>query len=155
MAQEIERKFLVIGEFKKEAYQSNRIVQGFLSSNPERTVRIRIKGEKGFITIKGISNTSGTSRFEWEKEIALNEAEELLKLCETGIINKTRYLVKSGNHTFEVDEFYGENQGLVVAEIELSTENELFKKPVWLGNEVTGDKKYYNSTLSKKPFKTW
>lgn len=155
MANEIERKFLVRGEFKNLASKETRIVQGYLSSIPERTVRVRIKGDKGFITIKGIGNTSGATRYEWEKEIPTDEVEELLKICEPGVIDKTRYLVKVGNHTFEVDEFYGENQGLTVAEIELSSESEDFVKPEWLGDEVTGDTKYYNSMLMKNPFTKW
>ena len=155
MANEIERKFLVKGEFKNLASKETRIVQGYLSSIPERTVRVRIKGDKGFITIKGIGNTSGASRYEWEKEIPTSEVEELLKICEPGVIDKTRYLVKVDNHTFEVDEFYGENQGLTVAEIELSSESEAFVKPEWLGDEVTGDTKYYNSMLMKNPFTKW
>lgn len=155
MANEVERKFLIKGEFKNLASKETRIVQGYLSSVPERTVRVRIKGDKGFITIKGIGNTSGASRYEWEKEIPTNEVEELLKICEPGVIDKTRYLVKVGNHTFEVDEFYGENQGLTVAEIELSSESEAFVKPEWLGDEVTGDTKYYNSMLMKNPYTKW
>ena len=155
MANEIERKFLVKGEFKNLASKETRIVQGYLSSVPERTVRVRIKGDKGFITIKGIGNTSGATRYEWEKEIPTKEVEELLKICEPGVIDKNRYLVKVGNHTFEVDEFYGENKGLTVAEIELSSESEVFDKPTWLGDEVTGDTKYYNSMLMKNPFTKW
>ncbi|MBK7630509.1 MAG: CYTH domain-containing protein [Ignavibacteriales bacterium] len=155
MANEIERKFLVKGEFKNLASKETRIVQGYLSSVPERTVRVRIKGDKGFITIKGIGSASGATRYEWEKEIPTNEVEELLKICEAGVIDKTRYLVKVGNHTFEVDEFYGENKGLVVAEIELVSESEAFEKPTWLGDEVTGNTKYYNSMLMKNPFTKW
>ncbi len=155
MAQEIERKFLVKADFKKDASKETRITQGYLSSVPERTVRVRIKGDKGFITIKGIGSASGASRFEWEKEIPVAEVESLLQICEPGVIDKTRYLVKSGNHTFEVDEFYGENQGLVVAEIELQAEDESFVKPAWLGQEVTGDARYYNSMLMKNPFTKW
>lgn len=154
--QEIERKFLVKNEdFKSEAFRSNRIVQGFLSTHPERTVRVRIYGEKGFLTIKGLSNQSGTTRFEWEKEISLEEAEELMKLCEPGIIDKIRYEVKNGKHIVEIDEFFGDNQGLIVAEIELKSENESFEKPSWLGEEVTGQEKYYNSQLSKNPYQNW
>lgn len=152
MAQEIERKFLVNGDFKSVATKATRITQGYLSSVPERTVRVRIKGDKGFITIKGVGSSSGASRYEWEKEIPIAEVEELLQLCEAGVIDKTRFLVKAGKHTFEVDEFYGENEGLVVAEVELSSEDENFEKPSWLGNEVTGDVKYYNSMLMKNPF---
>jgi len=153
---EIERKFLVTSDaFKREAFAQNRIKQGYLSSVPERTVRVRIKGEKGFLTIKGISNESGLSRFEWEKEILIDEAEKLLLLCEDGVIDKTRFEVKSGNHTVEIDEFYGENEGLIMAEIELKSETESFEKPIWLGEEVTNDKRYYNAYLSNNPFKNW
>lgn len=156
MAQEIERKFLVKSEaFKSEAVQETRITQGYLSSIPERTVRVRVKGDKGFMTIKGIGNESGASRYEWEKEISVDEVNDLLKICEPGVIDKTRYNVKSGEHTFEVDEFYGDNQGLTVAEVELSSEAESFRKPEWLGEEVTGDVKYYNSMLMKNPYKNW
>lgn len=155
MAQEIERKFLVKGDFKNLAVKSTRIIQGYLSSVPERTVRVRVKGDKGFITIKGIGSTSGASRFEWEKEISTNEANELLAICEPGVIDKTRFLVKAGPHTFEVDEFYGENEGLTVAEVELSSEGESFERPEWLGEEVTGDARYYNSMLMKNPYTKW
>jgi adenylate cyclase len=155
MGKEIERKFLVIGEFKQFASKNTRIIQGYLSSIPERTVRVRVKGDKGFLTIKGIGNDSGASRFEWEKEIPTSEAEDLMKICEPGVIDKTRFLVVAGSHTFEVDEFYGENKGLTLAEIELNSEEEAFEKPVWLGDEVTGDVKYYNSMLMKNPFTKW
>jgi len=153
---EIERKFLVSSEaFKKEAQKKTRIVQGFLNTHPERTVRIRIKGAQAFITVKGISDKAGVSRFEWEREISTTEAEALLKLCEPGMIEKIRYEVSVGEHIFEVDEFFGNNEGLVVAEVELSEVNEIFTKPDWLGNEVTGITKYYNSQLSKHPFSSW
>ena len=153
---EIERKFLVTSDaFKKEAFAKNQIAQGYLNSNPERTIRVRIKGEKGFLTIKGKGNTSGMSRFEWEKEIPVEEAKKLLRLCENGVIDKTRFEVKAGNHIIEIDEFYGNNQGLVMAEIELKAENESFEKPLWLGKEVTGDERYYNAFLSQNPFANW
>ena len=155
MALEIERKFLVKGNFKTESHVSTRVTQGYLSSSPERTVRVRIKGEKGFITIKGKGNASGTSRYEWEKEIPVEEARELLQLCEPGIIDKTRYLIRHEGHLFEVDEFHGENDGLVIAEIELKNENEQFSRPAWLGEEVTGDRKYYNAMLSRNPYVNW
>lgn len=155
MAQEIERKFLVAGDFKQAAGNAVRITQGYLSSVPERIVRVRVKGEKGFITVKGIGNDTGASRFEWEKEIPVEDVKELLKICEPGVIDKTRYLVDCGAHTFEVDEFYGDNEGLTVAEVELSDPNEAFGKPSWLGEEVTGDKRYYNSFLSGHPYRTW
>ena len=156
MPQEIERKFLVTSTaFKTEAFKVTRIIQGYLSSVPQRTVRIRIKADKGFITIKGEANTSGTSRHEWEKEITAAEATELLQLCEPGIIDKTRFEVKVAKHSFEVDEFYGDNAGLIVAEIELQNEDEVFEKPAWLGEEVTGIDKYYNALLKKYPFNTW
>ena len=155
MALEIERKFLVNGDYKSNAKKETRIIQGYLSSVPERTVRVRIKGDKGFITIKGIGSASGASRYEWEKEIPVSEVKELLELCEPGAIDKTRYLVDAGKHTFEIDEFYGDNEGLTVAEVELSDENEDFIKPGWLGEEVTGDAKYFNSMLMKNPYKNW
>ncbi|WP_445711819.1 CYTH domain-containing protein [Flavobacterium sp.] len=153
---EIERKFLVKSNaFLKDAIKSNRIVQGYLSSNPERTVRIRIKGSYGYLTIKGMSNTSGMSRMEWEKEISIEDAEELLLLCEKGTIDKIRHEVIVGTHVFEVDVFNLENEGLIIAEVELSSEDEKFEKPKWLGDEVTQDKRYYNSYLSKNPYKNW
>ncbi|MDO4163180.1 MAG: CYTH domain-containing protein [Bacteroides sp.] len=156
MPQEIERKFLVTGDgYKAQAYGQSRIVQGYISSARGRTVRVRIRDDKGYLTIKGPSNASGTSRYEWEKELPQFEAEDLMKLCEPGIIDKIRYLVRSGRHTFEVDEFHGENEGLVVAEVELAAEDEPFCKPDFVGQEVTGDVRYYNSQLMKRPFTTW
>ena len=155
MAKEIERKFLVKGDFKPEAFKATRITQGYLSSVPERTVRVRVKGDKGFITIKGIGNASGASRYEWEKEIPVEEVKELLLICEPGVIDTTRYLVTAGEYTFDVDEFYGDHAGLTVAEVELPDENAPFERPAWLGEEVTGDARYYNSMLMKNPFKTW
>jgi len=153
---EIERKFLVTSEaFKKDAYKQTLIVQGFLNTHPERTVRVRIKGDQGFLTVKGISNKAGTMRTEWETAISVADAQALLLLCEPGIIDKTRYEVKAGNHIFEVDVFSGDNKGLIVAEVELKSENEEFLKPLWLGKEVTGDLRYYNSQLSQNPFKNW
>lgn len=155
MAIEIERKFLVCGDFKQHAKKSLRIIQGYLNSDPHRTVRVRVKGGQGFITVKGMGSESGASRFEWEKEIPLSEALELIRICESGVIDKTRYLIDAGKHTYEVDEFYGDNEGLILAEVELSAEDEAFEKPEWLGKEVTGDSKYYNSMLVRKPFKAW
>ena len=153
---EIERKFLVkTNSFKTEAYNQYHIKQGFLNSNPERTVRVRLKKNKGVLTVKGKSTTDGLSRFEWEKDISKIDAEALLQLCEKGIIDKIRYEIKAGDHTFEVDEFFGDNEGLIVAEIELNFETETFDKPDWLGDEVTGDIKYYNSNLSNIPYKNW
>lgn len=154
--QEIERKFLVHSNaYKSEASKSKRISQGFLNSHKERTVRVRIIDEKGFLTIKGKSSESGLSRFEWETEIPCEEAKTLLKLCEPRRIEKTRYYINVGQHIFEVDEFYGDNQGLIVAEIELAKEEEAFEKPNWLGQEVTGEVKYYNSMLSTHPYQSW
>ena len=153
---EIERKFLVTStEFLSESIRSNRIVQGYLNSNPERTVRIRIKGTQGFITIKGKGNESGTTRFEWEKEIEVTEAEQLLLLCEDGVIDKVRHEIPFGKHLYEVDVFEGDNKGLIIAEIELEDENESFEKPNWLGAEVTGDDRYYNASLSISSYKNW
>ncbi|NCT10109.1 MAG: CYTH domain-containing protein [Flavobacteriia bacterium] len=156
MSVEIERKFLVKNDdFKKVSFQQKTLKQGYLNSDKNRTVRIRISDNQAFITVKGISNDAGTIRFEWEKEIDIKEATEMLSLCEPTIIDKTRFLVKNGTHIFEIDEFYGENKGLIVAEIELNSEDESFEKPTWLGKEVTGIKKYYNANLSKFPFCDW
>ncbi len=148
MAKEIERKFLVNGDFKPGAVRKMSITQAYLCSEPGRTVRVRIRDDKAFLTIKGKSSASGASRFEWEKEIPVKEAKDLLKLCEPGIIEKTRYIVpEAGGLQFEVDEFYGTNAGLLLAEIELPAEDHPFTKPGWLGKEVTGDPRYYNSSL--------
>jgi adenylate cyclase len=153
---EIERKFLVTSDaFIAQAFAKNQIAQGYLNSHPERTVRVRIKGESGFLTIKGKGDASGTTRFEWETEISLMEARPLLALCEKGVIQKTRYEVLLGKHTFEVDVFAGENEGLIIAEIELSAADEVFEKPDWLGTEVTNDARYYNAYLSQNPYKAW
>ena len=153
---EIERKFLVISDgYKENALRKTRITQGFLNTHKERTVRVRLKAEKGYLTVKGLSSKNGLTRFEWEKEIPKTEAESLLELCELGIIDKMRYEVKVKNHIFEIDEFFGDNKGLVIAEVELESEHETIEKPNWLGEEVTGNIKYYNSQLSKQPFKTW
>lgn len=153
---EIERKYLVNSDDFKDSFSAkHEIAQGYLSSVAERTVRVRIKGEKGFITIKGIGNETGASRFEWEKEIPVNEAKELLKLCEKGVIEKTRYDVNYENHLIEIDVFHGENDGLIIAEIELEDETETVQKPNWLGEEVTNDKRYYNSYISNNSFKNW
>lgn len=156
MAQEIERKFLVKDDsYKALAYHSSRIAQGYICSMRGRTVRVRIRDDKGYLTIKGPSDANGLGRYEWEKEIPLHEAHELMKLCEPGMIDKTRYLVRSGNHIFEVDEFYGENEGLTLAEVELSSVDEAYEKPDFIDKEVTGDVKYYNSFLMKHPFSKW
>ena len=153
---EIERKFLVLNDsFKNEIRNKIRITQQYLSSIPERSVRVRIKGAEAYITIKGLGNDSGIARFEWEKEISVDDAKDLFTLCEPGVIDKTRYIVKNGQHVFEVDVFYGENKGLIIAEIELSSEKESFDRPNWLGDEVTGDVKYFNSMLIKNPFSNW
>ena len=154
--QEIERKFLVKNDaYKAQATSHKRIIQGYLSAHPERTVRVRVMGEKGFLTIKGKSNKTGTTRFEWEKEIPLFEAQSLLSLCEEPIIDKIRYQVPVANHVFEVDVFAANNAGLVLAEVELAYELEQYTSPDWLGKEVTGELKYYNSMLSQKPYKEW
>lgn len=156
MSQEIERKFLVKDmSYKEMAFSSSRIIQGYICSERGRTVRVRIRNEEGFLTIKGASTDNGLSRYEWEHEIPLNEAQELMKLCQPGMIDKTRYLVRFGKHTFEVDEFYGDNDGLVVAEVELNAIDEDYEIPPFLGEEVTGQVRYYNSFLMKCPFKTW
>jgi len=150
MPQEIERKFLVKGEYKSLAVNEYHIIQGYISENP--SIRIRIKSDKAYITIKGKLNETGVSRYEFEKEILVDEAKELLLLCRDGKIDKTRYNIQVGNHIFEVDEFHGDNEGLTMAEVELQSENESYEKPEWLGEEVTSNKKYYNSYLSKNPY---
>lgn len=153
---ETERKFLVKSDaYKHDARTQLRIVQGYLSTDPERTVRIRIKGGQGYLTIKGKSNESGLSRMEWEKEITVDEANALLPLCLPGVIDKVRYEIPVGKHLYEVDEFFGDNAGLIIAEIELAAEDETFEKPDWLGNEVTGDERYYNAYLSSYPYTLW
>ena len=155
MATELERKFIVKGDVSKEVCNSQRIVQGYICSQPGRTVRIRIRGEKGFLTIKGPSDDKGLSRYEFEQEIPLPDAEQLLTLCEPGVIDKVRHLVRAGKHTWEVDVFHGANEGLVMAEIELASEDEPFEKPDWIGEEVSGDRRYYNSMLTKEPYSQW
>lgn len=155
MALEIERKFLVKGDFEPLAYDSAEVVQGYLCSLPQRSVRVRIKGDKAYLTIKGLGDASGTTRYEWEKEVPVQEAKELMNLCEPGIIDKVRYYVRQGEHVFEVDKFRGENAGLVIAEIELRAEDEVFEHPDWLGEEVTGDARYYNASLVKQPYSKW
>ncbi len=152
---EIERKFLIKGDYKPFIIKSVKIKQGYLSSVPQRTVRVRMLGDKAFLTVKGQPNKSGAERFEWEIEINPNEAEKLLELCEPGIIEKIRHYLPVGQHTFEVDEFFRENEGLTIAELELQAEDETFERPPWLGEEVTGDKKYYNAMLIKNPYKNW
>ena len=156
MAQEIERKFLVLDDsFKHEAFSKSHIQQGYICSERGRTVRIRIKDNRAYLTIKGPSENGGLTRYEFEREIPLEDGQQMMQLCEPGIIDKTRWLVKSGNHTFEVDEFFGDNEGLVVAEVELSYEDEPYKKPHFIGKEVTGDRRYYNSQLRLCPFQKW
>ncbi len=155
---EIERKFLVLDDsYKSLSYAHSHIRQGYICSERGRTVRIRIRDEKAFITIKGPSLDGGLSRYEFEQEIPLVDAEQLMTLCEPGIIDKTRYLVKAddGIHTWEVDEFHGDNDGLIMAEIELGSEDEAFSKPDFIGKEVTGDRRYYNSHMRKNPYKLW
>ena len=156
MAIEIERKFLVNStDYRQMAASKSRIRQGYICRESGRTVRIRIRDGRGFLTIKGPS-TNGMARFEFEKEISLSDAEQLFELCQPGVIDKTRYLVNMPDgHVFEVDEFYGENVGLVIAEVELSSEDEPFEIPPFIDREVTGDRRYYNSHLTANPFTTW
>ena len=154
MAQEIERKFLVVGEYKHLAHTSSHLTQGYIASG-KRTVRVRISDERAWLTIKGPSKNGGLSRYEWEKEIGKSEALELMELSEGALIDKRRYLVEYEGHTFEVDEFYGDNEGLTLAEVELKSEDEEFVRPEWLGAEVTGIKRYYNSHLRAYPYKDW
>ncbi len=153
---EIERKFLVeTDNYKQSAYASTRIRQGYICSASGRTVRVRLRGEHAYLTIKGPSDVGGMSRYEFEREITADEAEQLFRLCEPGMIDKTRWLVKSGKHTFEVDEFHGSNEGLVVAEVELRSVGEEVELPPFVGIEVTGDRRYYNSYLIKHPYRSW
>lgn len=153
---EIERKFLVLGDdYKRQSFSSSRITQGYICREHGRTVRVRKRDDKAYITIKGSSEDGGLSRYEFEKEITADEADHLMKLCQQGIIDKTRYLVRSGMHVFEVDEFYGDNEGLVMAEVELGSAGEAFEKPSFIGVEVTGDGRFYNSYLSRYPFVLW
>lgn len=152
---EIERKFLVNGSFKSFCSGKSILKQGYLSTDPERTVRVRIKDNAGFLTIKGASSNSGTTRVEWEKTIEYSEAMALLKLCKPNIIEKTRYFIKHEGFVIEVDEFNGDNEGLVIAEIELNHENEKVNLPEFIGKELTGDHRYYNSYLSQNPYKNW
>ena len=155
MGLEIERKFLVKGDYKTQATSSTRIKQGYICSERGRAVRVRLRDTKAYLTIKGPSRDNGLSRYEFEKEITFDEALSLFALCEPGIVDKVRWLVPAGNHTFEVDEFFGDNAGLVVAEVELSRADEFFIKPDFIGKEVTGDRRYYNSQLRKNPYKNW
>ena len=155
MSIEIERKFLVKGPFKEQATSHTHIIQGYISSQKGRTVRVRLRDKQAFLTIKGPSRDGGLSRYEFEKEITIDEGLSLLMLCEPGVIEKDRWLVTSGKHTFEVDEFFGENEGLLLAEVELSAPDEPFEKPSFLGQEVTGDRRYYNSSLRLHPYSKW
>src|SRR5574344_172107 len=155
MAIEIERKFLVKGDFTKGVCESERIVQGYICSTPGRTVRVRIRGKAGFLTIKGPSDEKGLSRYEFEQQISLSDANQLMKLCESGVIDKVRNLVHCGKRVWEIDVFHGANEGLIIAEIELGSENEPFEKPDWLGEEVSGDRRYYNSMLIAHPYSEW
>lgn len=153
---EIERKFLVKkgDAYKRAAFSHSHIQQGYIPAEGA-TVRVRTRDEKAYLTIKGKSVNGGMTRYEFEKEITMDEAQHLLQLCQGGVIDKCRYLVKSGNHVFEVDEFYGDNAGLVMAEVELSSETEAYEKPDFIGLEMTGDERFYNSHLLDNPFSKW
>ena len=154
---EIERKFLILNDqFKKESVRAIRIKQGYIAHEDGRSVRVRIAGDKGYLTIKAPSLDGGVSRLEWEMEIPKVNAEELFRICKPGVIDKIRYIVPApNNRKWEVDEFFGENEGLVVAEIELGDPDEAYERPAWLGEEVTGDKRYYNAQLCRNPYKNW
>ncbi len=155
MALEIERKFLVAGDFKRAATSSSHIVQGYICSQQGRTVRVRLRDDKCYLTIKGPSRHGGLTRYEFEKEISRDEGLSLLSICEPGVVEKTRWLVPAGSHVFEVDEFFADNAGLVVAEVELRSEDEDFEHPDFLRQEVTGLRRYYNSSLRRHPYKEW
>lgn len=152
---EIERKFLVTGPFKEQAFAHSHIMQGYISQAPGHTVRVRLRDDKGYLTIKGPSLDGGLSRYEFETAISEQEARDLMQLCQHGLIDKTRWLVRSGKHVFEVDEFYGDNEGLILAEVELTYADESFEKPDFIGREVTGDRRFYNSHMLTYPFKLW
>lgn len=152
---EIERKFLVAGDYKALASSASRVAQGYICTEHGRTVRVRLRDGRGYLTIKGPSADGGLSRYEWEKELPASEARELMSLCREGRIEKTRWLVPWGGRTFEVDEFHGANEGLTVAEIELAAPDERFDFPPFLGREVTGDARFYNSSLTLRPFSAW
>ena len=153
---EIERKFLVRkgDAYKRAAFSNSHIQQGYIPADGA-TVRVRTRDDKAYLTIKGKSVNGGMTRYEFEKEITLDEARSLLKLCKGGVVDKQRWLVKSGNHTFDVDEFFGDNAGLVLAEVELSSEDEIYEKPDFIGMEVTGDRRFYNSHLLTNPYSNW
>lgn len=155
MALEIERKFLVCGDFRAQVAGSTRMIQGYLCAVPERSVRVRLADDRGFLTIKGSPGASGLTRYEWERELPATEALELLELCEPGRIEKVRHRIDFAGKTFEVDEFHGDNEGLVIAELELDYEDQPFERPDWLGAEVTGDPRYYNSSLMRRPYRDW
>ncbi len=156
MAQEIEFKFLVKGAFKPFVTKKMEITQGYLSTQPSRTVRIRIRDGKGYINIKGPAKISGIMRYEWEQEISLKDAKELISLRESGLVEKTRFIVPAGNGlVFEVDVFHGDNEGLLMAEIELPSADTSFERPDWLGEEVTGNRSFYSAELSKNPYRNW
>jgi adenylate cyclase len=154
VGEEIERKFLVSGEAWRETAEGTRYRQGFLSTEPERTVRVRVAGPRGSITVKG--KNVGARRAEFEYEIPVADAERMLDtLCQRPLIEKVRYTLAVGPHTWEIDVFEGSNAGLLVAEIELSSEDEAFEKPEWVGDEVTDDPRYFNSNLVANPYGTW
>jgi len=156
MAIEIERKFLVTSTaYKKAAYNFYDMVQGYIAHEKGNSVRVRITNTEAVMTIKGPSDSKGMSRYEWNHQIPVEDAKELMKLSQGGVIEKRRYLVHSGPHVFEIDEFYGDNEGLVIAEVELQSENETFEKPSFVGKEVTGDRRYYNAYLTTNPYKSW
>lgn len=156
MSLEIERKFLVLNDsYKRLSFSHTRIQQGYITSTPGRTVRVRLRDDRAYLTIKGPSHDGGLSRYEFEQEVPLDDARQLLLLCEPGIIDKTRWLVQSGDHVFEVDEFFGENEGLVMAEVELRTPTDPVIFPDFIGSEVTGDRRYYNSQLRQHPYTKW
>ncbi|MBR1733050.1 MAG: CYTH domain-containing protein [Alloprevotella sp.] len=155
MPLEIERKFLVAGEYKSLATSHSRILQGYICSGRGRTVRVRLRGDCGYLTIKGPSADGGLSRYEFEKEITVDEALSLMTLCEPGIIDKERWLVPFCGHVFEVDEFHGTNEGLVVAEVELGSPDEAVEFPPFIAQEVTGDRRYYNASLRVYPYRDW
>jgi CYTH domain-containing protein len=152
---EIERKFLVEGPYKHLAYNMSHIEQGYFATAPGTTVRIRIRGDKGYLTIKGNADVTGLSRYEFETEIPFDDAKQMMQLCRPGSVIKDRYLIKNGKHTIEVDEFHGDNEGLTIAEIELESPDEEYIMAPFLGKEITGDPRYYSKYLLVRPYKLW
>ena len=149
MGKEIERKFLVKGKFRHLSVREINVIQTYLSIDDTKTVRLRVADDKAYLTVKGRAQENSITRSEWDIPVSVEDALEMMKLCLPGKIIKTRYLIPHGKHTYEVDVFHDKNEGLIIAELELESENDNFEKPGWLGEEVTGRPEYYNANLIK------